>query len=1005
MQVDTVLHGDALEVLRKMPDNSVDSIVTDPPAGIAFMGKEWDNPDYFPLRDRGERLTGSGNPTASRGFANNVHIDNSKRARDAFIHFLTSVMTEALRVLKPGGHALVWALPRTSHWTATALEDAGYEIREKLYHCFGSGFPKSLDVAKAAQKGGLACACQKSVIYSHHEDMYDMRQGMDAAQPIPSKAQFDLQQGMQRQAYQHDKEGQAVEASTLHDMPALQQGISTNQQPQNSQVLQLRMRGATSNTATSIHGTSQDDSAKYEGQNKTAAIWSEQSSVEGWSNVETSEGQLQGRSLREMSSGISNNGSQGWLYNGASVSDGSTSRAHSQQNGSSTSHRPQSEQQSYQQPPTIPQQRSAQTCGRCGKPIIQEGLGTATKPAVEEWILVRKPLSEHSIAAQVLATGTGGLNIDACRVGWESGGMDGQERTSPRISPNPMDWGKGEVIPRDYKPNTQGRFPSHLLMSHSIFCVPLGTKRVRGNAPQGKPSLGKDIPRTSVNAYTPQKFIEGCYADQDGYEQVEAYDCHESCPIAELDRQSGVRKSGGRTTHKGDVWPVWQTNTSKRGKDSHRDPDTGTASRYFTNFPPSDFVPFVSTGLYSVPCCLLCNAKNDIMDKTKSKESTISCNTIVPTAANNSSQNGATLNTAQGSVQEKLQPENEGKNQSHSTPANHAESNGWNTQAITANSAQLSAWGLDSVQLAQLVKDAVNLCDSCATAIAQSLVRAKPKTDHLSLHGLEFITETNASILRQNLVAYVDHLESTDTTPTIANLTKLFGFVQHAIKQNTIRARSDISDGLDQLVPYKYVAKASRRERNAGCDGLPEHNTIQFNERMEGQIRSDGTVIKEPIKQSNHHPTVKPLSLMRWLIRLITPPDGIVLDMFGGSGSTGVAAIQEGKHFILIEQDESYVNIAQARIAHAWQEQGVTAQEYECSEDCPIAILEAQSKGTRADKPSKSGKGGWRNEYVGGDTTAYMQSTSYEDSKGGAARFFQQFPPDSLFAECDEVAI
>lgn len=111
-----VLHGDALEVLRTIPDASVDACVTDPPAGIAFMGKDWD-------RDKG--------------------------GRDAWIAWLAEIMGEVLRVLKPGGHALVWALPRTSHWTATAVEDAGFEIRDVGVHLFGTGFPKSLNVSKA----------------------------------------------------------------------------------------------------------------------------------------------------------------------------------------------------------------------------------------------------------------------------------------------------------------------------------------------------------------------------------------------------------------------------------------------------------------------------------------------------------------------------------------------------------------------------------------------------------------------------------------------------------------------------------------------------------------------------------------------------------------------------------------------------------------------------------------------------------------------------------------
>lgn len=155
LPLDSIIHGDCLEVLRGLPDNSVDAIVTDPPAGISFMGKAWDNPDTFPLRDRtkeaskGARRDGGSRLGFARGFDG---VNMSRPARDAFIAFMTDVMSECLRVLKPGGHALVWALPRTSHWTATALEDAGFEVRDCCTHLFGSGFPKSLDVSKQLDK-------------------------------------------------------------------------------------------------------------------------------------------------------------------------------------------------------------------------------------------------------------------------------------------------------------------------------------------------------------------------------------------------------------------------------------------------------------------------------------------------------------------------------------------------------------------------------------------------------------------------------------------------------------------------------------------------------------------------------------------------------------------------------------------------------------------------------------------------------------------------------------
>jgi site-specific DNA-methyltransferase (adenine-specific) len=77
--------------------------------------------------------------------------DTDKGGRDAWIDWLQKVAEECYRVIKHGGHALVWALPRTSHWTGMAWENAGWEPRDKIVHIFGSGFPKSLDVSKSIE--------------------------------------------------------------------------------------------------------------------------------------------------------------------------------------------------------------------------------------------------------------------------------------------------------------------------------------------------------------------------------------------------------------------------------------------------------------------------------------------------------------------------------------------------------------------------------------------------------------------------------------------------------------------------------------------------------------------------------------------------------------------------------------------------------------------------------------------------------------------------------------
>ena len=108
-------HGDCLEVLRTLDDNSVDSVVTDPPYGLSFMGKKWD-----------------------------YDVPS------------VEVWAECLRVLKPGGHLLAFAGTRTQHRMAVRIEDAGFEIRDMIAWVYGSGFPKSLDVSKAIDKAAGA---------------------------------------------------------------------------------------------------------------------------------------------------------------------------------------------------------------------------------------------------------------------------------------------------------------------------------------------------------------------------------------------------------------------------------------------------------------------------------------------------------------------------------------------------------------------------------------------------------------------------------------------------------------------------------------------------------------------------------------------------------------------------------------------------------------------------------------------------------------------------------
>lgn len=306
----TLILGDCLEVLRTLESDSLDSLVTDPPAGISFMGKGW---------------------------------DSDKGGRDQWIAWMTEVMGECLRVLKPGAHGLVWALPRTSHWTATALENAGFEVRDVVTHLFGTGFPKSLDISKAIDK---AAGAEREVI----------GKGQAGKSSI----------------------GQVTRVG-LGARPTIRDGSDFNV------------------TAPAT------DSAKQ------------------W---------------------------QGW--------------------------------------------------------------GTALKPASEHWILVRKPCSEKTVAANVLKHGTGGINIDGCRI-------DSKPRTTHAIgniqgtSPQPMSWGEGT---RHAVQGAEGRFPANLVLDEEAAAM---LDEQSGNCASKSGRPGRGVSNVdAVTGFDARKPVGREYGDSGG---------------------------------------------------------------------------------------------------------------------------------------------------------------------------------------------------------------------------------------------------------------------------------------------------------------------------------------------------------------------------------------------------------------------------------------------------------------------------------------------------------
>lgn len=448
----SLLHGDSLEILKELEDESIDSIVTDPPAGISFMGKGWDS-------DHG--------------------------GRDEWIAKMRDIFRAAWYKLKPGGHALVWALPRTSHWTATALEDAGFEIRDVVTHLFGSGFPKSLDIGKAIDKRGGATV-----------DFSKFREAVISGLKIMKKSRKDLNKALGNFMLSH--------YLTAGSQPAI---------PSRKDYLIIRDYLLMDDTFDALF-------------------------------LEEAEREVVGHKDPGLDKG-----------SGTTVDfKGSKGR-----------------DETGKVPITISSSEAAKEW---------EGWGTSLKPASEHWILARKPCAEPTVAANVLKHGTGGINIDACRINYED--EQDKESATPQgkvTSKQPKDGyakaagvsGERHEIPR---PELKGRWPANVILSHNSDCVCKGTKKGPGYA---------------INKFTDgaKPFGGGAghpYKTEEREDVIEIWECSEGCAVALLDAQSGESISRPHQ-NKTEGESGWKN--SSQGEAFSQHSDSGGASRFFYVAKPS----------------------------------------------------------------------------------------------------------------------------------------------------------------------------------------------------------------------------------------------------------------------------------------------------------------------------------------------------------------------------------------------------------------------------------
>jgi hypothetical protein len=176
--------------------------------------------------------------------------------------------------------------------------------------------------------------------------------------------------------------------------------------------------------------------------------------------------------------------------------------------------------------------------------------------------------------------------------------------------------------------------------------------------------------------------------------------------------------------------------------------------------------------------------------------------------------------------------------------------------------------------------------------------------------------ECKKKILLRSLAMYVAHRESTDIILTTENLTTLFGSVYHAIDESIRSEKSADSVNIESgQTRFRYSSKATAEDR-----------------------------------LFSKHPTVKPIALMRWLVRLVTPPGGTVLDCFAGTGTTAHAALLEGFNSILCERDAEYISDIERRMAlvFAGDVERASHRESESHEGLPLFGGTDDAGGARA---------------------------------------------------------
>ena len=424
----TLYHGDCLDVLRELPDCSVDAVCTDPPYGLEFMGKDWDAPwkqaDALaagrmarestgavirdPATERGGFQDGNGGNPYSRS---RIEYGRGGAASLGFQTWCEQWACECLRVLKPGGHLLAFGGTRMWHRLAAGIEDAGFEIRDNMAWLYGSGFPKSMDVTDAMTR---YLAGERPEQAGPNPDLYQITMALRAARDAAgwTNKQIDALFGTNGMA------GHWTSQATQPACPS----------PRQWEILKTELAPHL--------GDDLDDLVDRLGSTERP---------EDWGTGDPGDGD---RFLGTLESGGTLGGGGAW--------------------------------------------------------------GTALKPAFEPIVVARKPIA-GTVAANIHVHGTGGLNIEACRVGDEAR-VNQPGSTNPRVAMS--DGWRDDAEPRE----VAGRWPTNVLLDeHQAAELDRQAPDAGAGGPASGPTLtGKTASTVAYGARNGVDKASAFYGDRGG---------------------------------------------------------------------------------------------------------------------------------------------------------------------------------------------------------------------------------------------------------------------------------------------------------------------------------------------------------------------------------------------------------------------------------------------------------------------------------------------------------